>query len=50
MKFSQNMPPYFFYTMVQKAKNDQKLSLSLSLSLSVPLSPSLLVSLSISLW
>ena len=25
MKFSQKMPLYFFYTMVQKDKNDQKL-------------------------
>ena len=25
MKFSQKMPLYFFYTMVQKVKNDQKL-------------------------
>ena len=25
MKFSQKMPLYYFYTMVQKVKNDQKL-------------------------
>ena len=25
MQFSQKMPPYFSYTMVQKVKNDQKL-------------------------
>ena len=25
MKFSQKMPLYFFYTMVQKSQNDQKL-------------------------